>query len=80
MERVVPGNRISVMGIYSIKKVIQGKAKRVLYISSHKLVLNLYLHCILGSTRENQCGYSSAILEGGRYTSGDRRSQQSWCE
>ena len=29
VERVVPGNRVSIMGIYSIKKVSQGKAKRV---------------------------------------------------
>ena len=29
VERVVPGNRVSVMGVYSIKKVSQGKAKKV---------------------------------------------------
>ena len=28
VERVVPGNRVSIMGIYSIKKVSQGKPKR----------------------------------------------------
>ena len=78
VERVVPGNRVSIMGVYSIKKVSQGKAKKVLQLL---LLHNKKYVCTTtpGSSREDQCRHSSPVLESGGHPSRDRRTQSGQC-